>query len=196
MAFLLRFVPYVRMVGLNGSMVTGRVRLQSDIDFFVVIKRGRIFIGRFLVVMVVQLLGLRPNKRTTAGKICLNRFASRSFLKITPENRYHARVFHNLIPLFSTGGCYEQYLESNRWMERFSLPVAENAVIWPDTGILKLWRGLLEKPLNWLGDPLEFWLFRWQSRHLADLAEAAEEQKANSILVVNEREIRFHLVKK
>jgi len=55
----LRFVPFVRMIAVTGTLGMKNCEKDSDIDFFVVLKKGRIFTGRLLVTSLVHILGKR-----------------------------------------------------------------------------------------------------------------------------------------
>lgn len=69
-------LPFVERVSLTGSLAEGRQHRDSDIDFFVKVKHGRLYSTRLLVTTVVQLIGARRHGRAIAGKICLNWFAT------------------------------------------------------------------------------------------------------------------------
>jgi len=69
-------LPFVERVSLTGSLVEGRGHKESDIDFFVQVKPGRIYCTRFIVTTIIQLLGVRRHGEAIAGRICLNWFAT------------------------------------------------------------------------------------------------------------------------
>lgn len=191
-AAILRFVPFVRMIGLNGSMVTGLMTDQSDIDFYIVLKKGRIFSGRVLVTLIVQLLGVRRHGLIVAGRICLNRFSHDQFLTITEENYYHARVFHNLIPLFSRGNCYERYCQANTWMTEWDLPVNKHQVVLKDTPLSWLIRTTLEAVFAIVGGSVENVL---RKRQYQRYAQDVRVKQVGSQVVISDRELRFQLAK-
>ena len=186
-AALLRCVPFVRMVGLNGSMVTGTFRPESDIDLYIVTKDGHLFLGRFLATVVIRLTGLKIRPGKEAGMICANRFAIESFTEITPHDMYHDRVFHNLIPLFAQGASYEKYRRANRWMHdvAFHRPVLRS--------------GGLSRSIQIIGEMLlsarifERLAMQWQQNRVANDPRAHEP---GSTVIISERELRFHIVKK
>lgn len=191
-AAILRFVPFVRMIGLNGSMVTGLMTDQSDIDFFIVLKKGRIFSGRVLVTLLVQLLGVRRHGQMVASRICLNRFSHDQFLTIMEENYYHARVFHNLIPLFSGGDCYQRYCRANAWMASWDLPVRQHQVIIKDTPLSWLIRSTLEAVFAIVGGSVENVLRKKQYQRYA---QDERVRQVGSQVVISDRELRFQLAK-
>jgi hypothetical protein len=188
-SYLLRYVPFVRMVGLNGSMVTGTFRSESDIDVYIVTKDGHLFLGRFLATILIALTGLKIRSGREAGMICSNRFAIESFVDITPHDAYHARVFHNLIPLFDGGGVYAKYCAANQWMSDSEplvvhQPVLRHSVVSRFVQVVGEWL---------LGSPnLEARIQRWQEQRIAQDPRAHAK---GSKVVVSKRELRFHLAK-
>lgn len=121
-ATLLSVVPFVRMIGLNGSMVKGTMREDSDIDFLIISSHGRIWTVRFLVTILTHITGQRRYGDKVAGRICLNRYQSEHFLGIEPHNEYHAETFSSLVPLYDDN-IYKSYQQSNVWMQEFDLEV-------------------------------------------------------------------------
>ena len=119
----LRHVPFVELVGLNGSLATNTATADSDIDFYIVTTPGRLYTARILTIIATHLTGQRRYGTHIAGRICLNRFATRAGVTVTPRNEYHARVFSPLVPLFSLPGVYARYRAANEWMAQEHWPV-------------------------------------------------------------------------
>lgn len=186
----LRYLPFVRMVGLNGSMSTGDWHLDSDIDFYIVLREGRLLYGRVLVTILVQCLGLRRHANLEAGRICLNRYAVTNYLTINPPNYYHARVFSKLIPLYSASGVYRDYLDANCWMNDFGFPIREYQPLLSDNLFQLGFQRLGELLLNLLaGDKFEELFFEWQTKR------SAKDRRitARSRVVISKQELCFHL---
>lgn len=121
-AWLLQLAPFVRMIGLNGSMTRGEMRKESDIDFLIIAKQGRIWTTRFFVTILTHLTGHRRYKNKVAGRICLNRYQTDQFLEIKPHDFYHARTFSSLVPLYDQN-LYPKYQKENKWMEGLNFKV-------------------------------------------------------------------------
>jgi predicted nucleotidyltransferase len=190
LAALLRFVPFVRMVGLNGSMVTGTFTAGSDIDLYIVVKDRHIFLGRFLVTALIQLTGLKIKPGKEAGRFCPNRFAVESYVEITPHDHYHARVFHNLIPLFAEAAVYERYRAANAWMEELDHALPAHRAILRHTCISKRMQRLFE--LVCASPRLEQWVAAWQRARVEQDPRAADPR---SKVIITDEELRFHLAK-
>lgn len=59
-------------IALTGSEATGSATAESDIDLFIQVRPGRLWLTRFWLTLWLELLGLRRNSRRIAGAICLN----------------------------------------------------------------------------------------------------------------------------
>ncbi|HEX9664878.1 MAG TPA: hypothetical protein VGA49_03600, partial [Patescibacteria group bacterium] len=57
---LLAALPFVRMIAVCNSLGYGNASDQSDIDFFIITTPGRIWLVRFLSVLIMKILGWRP----------------------------------------------------------------------------------------------------------------------------------------
>ena len=145
-ARFLSIIPFVRLVGLNGSMATGTMREESDIDFFIVAEPGHLYTARLFVTGALRSLRLTTTNTVTAGKICLNRYATCDNLDITEHNEYHARVFHNLMPLYAQREIGVKYWSVNQWMEKFGFAPVHNPVV--------VGRGFIRGSIQFLGELL------------------------------------------
>jgi len=76
MARLLSNIPFVRQIYLTGSMANKNIKYESDIDFFVQTKKGRIWTVRALIVFLLSMIGEYRIDSNIAGKICPNWYAT------------------------------------------------------------------------------------------------------------------------
>ncbi len=91
--------PYLRLIAISGSLAVGNAKPESDIDFLVVAKHGRIWTCRTFLSLFLQILGKRRHGRKTKDRICLNHFISDNSLKIKLPSLYNAQTYAHLIPL-------------------------------------------------------------------------------------------------
>ncbi len=163
----LKFTPFIRMVGLNGSMMTNRMNKNSDIDFYIVTDANRLYITRTIATIIVHLSGWRRYGQKIRGRVCLNRFATVDALQITPNNNYHARVFSCLLPLVSINNTYEKYLQQNRWMNKTKYKLKHFQNKRTTKGLTTILRGFGELMMaGFLGDKLESILKNWQTKKI------------------------------
>ncbi|MDZ4284368.1 MAG: hypothetical protein U1A28_00910, partial [Patescibacteria group bacterium] len=95
-------VPYVRLVMASGSLGMQHMTSGSDLDVLVVLRHGRIWTGRFLLTILMQLLGVRRHGRAVAGRICLNHYIADRSLHIPFYSLYNAVTYAQLVPVMAT----------------------------------------------------------------------------------------------
>ncbi|MAF81041.1 hypothetical protein CL628_03435 [bacterium] len=117
----LKLVPFVRMIAMSGSLSVGNTGPHSDLDLFVVVQRGRIWLARLLMLLTTQLLGRRRKhwNDEAPDKVCLNHYVTSDALTISSEirNVYTAMLYHHLIPLYGFA-TYVQFQQANaNWVK-------------------------------------------------------------------------------
>ncbi|MDZ4225295.1 MAG: nucleotidyltransferase domain-containing protein [Candidatus Andersenbacteria bacterium] len=126
----LSIMPFVRMVAVSGSLVLGNAKQTSDLDFLVVVKRGRVWLARLGLLAAAQLTGRRRKywHEVAPDKICLNHYLADDSLAISTDirNLYTAVIYHNLV-LLAGWECYDKFQEINgTWIKRFLMYPAES----------------------------------------------------------------------
>jgi hypothetical protein len=116
---ILQVMPFVRYVGLNGSMATLNAHEGSDIDLYIATAKNRLYIGRVFTRAIVLVTGVGRTKNRIANRICLNRYGTVESLAITPHDAYHAEVFSAQMPLYDSGLVHEKYLAANHWWRQY-----------------------------------------------------------------------------
>lgn len=190
-AFYLQLAPFIKMVGLNGSLSRGEAKETSDIDFLIITGKNRIWTCRMFVTFITELSGYRRQGEKIAGMICLNRYQTNDYLTILPKNEYHARVFSQLIPLVDIDDTYEQYIKANTWMEKLNWAVKENRTMILYSRFLSLIRNFQEKCLSgFFGDWLEKVLKYYQKRRI--LKDKRTMTAVEGRIRVSDKELCFH----
>ncbi len=118
-------LPWVKMVAICNSLAYSFTNHQSDIDLFIVTKRGRIWSTRLILTGVLSVLRLRPGE----GKrdpICLSFFVTEdaldlSSLKIGANDPYLTMWLSTLTPVIDCNDILAKLHATNRWI-RPSLP--------------------------------------------------------------------------
>ncbi|HEY5600668.1 MAG TPA: hypothetical protein VIK81_01120 [Patescibacteria group bacterium] len=118
-AGLISKIPSVIMIGLTGALAVGNSDSKDDIDFFIVCQSNTVWLTRFLVTVVLTLLGQRrlPNSKKNKDKICLNMFIDQNSLKFK-QSLYMAHEIAQLKPLFDRG-IYRQIWTKNKWVFKY-----------------------------------------------------------------------------
>lgn len=117
-ASLLAGLPFVRGIALAGSLAQGKARQSSDIDYLILLEPNRLFTARFLVTLLVQILGLRRTGRLIAGRICLNHYQTLRELPVAPHSQEHAEDLAQLVPLVDDQGAFGLFWQANPELSR------------------------------------------------------------------------------
>lgn len=106
--------PFVKGVGISGSLSKNCANDKSDLDFFIVTKANRLWIARSLLYMYYRLT-LSVAKRKM---ICLNYFIDEEALEISEKNFYTAIEMVTLIPVEGVA-TMNSFFEVNKWYRNF-----------------------------------------------------------------------------
>ncbi|KKR47264.1 MAG: hypothetical protein UU22_C0002G0011 [Parcubacteria group bacterium GW2011_GWA2_40_8] len=193
---LLATIPYVRIVFASGSFALGNTDKDSDIDVLIVLKKGRIWTGRFLVTLLLHILRLRRHGKKIKDRICLNHFITDESMKIPFESLYNAHVYANLVPVLALHGAKpEDFFRANEWIKKY-INFDTNAENFISSRTIKSNRLLIAKGsvreiiLNtYLGDLIEKILKQVQEKRILN-NPLSHEPKGH--VVANDNMLAFH----
>lgn len=124
--FISKF-PFVKAVGVSGSLSKGYFDNDSDIDFFVITKPQKLWVCRTLLMLFKKVFLLNSRKY-----FCINYFISTSKLEIEEKNRFTATELKTLIPLQGKE-IFEKFYIENQWIydyfSKFKPDVSEVSTI-------------------------------------------------------------------
>jgi len=98
----LRYIPFVRMIAVTGTLAMKNCEKDSDIDFFVVLEKGRIFTGRLFATAMVHFSGKRRYGKKIENRICLNYFTTTGSLEIQRQDLFAANEYSFIYPVFDS----------------------------------------------------------------------------------------------
>ena len=100
---LARRIPWIQEIYACNSLGFLHARSESDIDLFIVAKRGRIWCARFFAVLLAKLFG-RPSASHTKDVLCLSFFAVEGAhmkkLTLAGDDIYFRNWLATLLPLY------------------------------------------------------------------------------------------------
>lgn len=103
-AHRLTWVPFVQALYACNSLGFLHARPESDIDLFIVARRGRIWSARFFAVLLAKLLFRRPSAEQAKDGLCLSFFAASGAhlqtLTLPGGDVYYDHWLNNLLPLW------------------------------------------------------------------------------------------------
>jgi predicted nucleotidyltransferase len=174
--FLYKF-PYVRAIGLSGSVSKNFADENSDIDYFLITKANRLWIARTLLVLFRK----NPFLKDRHKYYCMNYFVDEADLVIKEKNIYTATELFTLIPLAGNGSL-KKFFEKNSWSHSYfpnrTLPLIREEINFKDPWFKKLPEFLLNNRLgNWLDDYLfKLTTARWQKKEQKKKVNARGER--------------------
>ncbi|WP_276132995.1 nucleotidyltransferase domain-containing protein [Polluticoccus soli] len=111
-AIISRF-PFVKAVCISGSLSKGYADDRSDIDFFIITEKNRLWICRSLLHIFKKFTFLN----NTQHSYCMNYFLDESKPCLEEQNRFTGTEIVTLIPLYDEG-VFASFIEANNnWVE-------------------------------------------------------------------------------
>ncbi|MFA6005973.1 MAG: hypothetical protein WC775_05850 [Patescibacteria group bacterium] len=115
-------LPWVKFIGISGSVAAMNAEEKDDIDLFVITSKNRLWTARFFLTVISILMGKRRgrNDQQFKDKLCFNLFFTEDSLSIS-KNKQNIYVGHEVLQVMSVvdkEGTYRKFLEANRWVER------------------------------------------------------------------------------
>lgn len=118
LAGILACVPYLRMLGATGSLAMKNGSRESDWDMFVVLRSGKIWIGRTVLTGFLHLIGKRRHGNKIQDRACLNYFVTDDNLEIGTKDLFSAHEYRFFIPLLNFT-LFQIFELKNRWMREY-----------------------------------------------------------------------------
>jgi len=124
MAKIFKFIPWIKMIAIGNIIGSENLKDESDIDFFIVTEKNRIWISRLFSVLIIKMLNLRPQENNNRDKICLSFFISENDLdlkKFMLKNKDSYFIFWlaGLFPIYDAYHIYKKLIKENNWIFDF-----------------------------------------------------------------------------
>ncbi|MBI5934885.1 MAG: hypothetical protein HY867_14365 [Chloroflexi bacterium] len=171
-------LPFVRMVGLTGSLATLNLSKNPDLDFMLVASRERVWTARALSLLVGRWARLLGNT------LCPNLIISETALEWPLRDLYSARELCQMIPVAGMD-VYHRLRVANSWTSEF-LPnaIEPPVIVLPEVALLEVsqtsevWGARLLR--GKLGDRLELWEMNRKVARLSSQPGFGEETVFNA----------------
>jgi hypothetical protein len=108
-AKLIGSFPFVRGVGISGSLSKGYMDESGDVDFFIITEPERLWIARTLLILYKKIFLLNSRKY-----FCINYFIDTNHLEIPDKNIFTATEILTLIPAYNQH-LFNSFNEKNSW---------------------------------------------------------------------------------
>lgn len=194
-------VPFVKAVFVCNTLGYGVVEENSDIDVFIVVKKGRLFIARALATLYLSFVRMRRTKKRIKNKICLSFYIADDNLNLAKtaiENDiYLIYWLDTLIPVYDPQNFYQSITNSNQWVNKYLINGLNNYSsnnLWKveDGKKIKIIKNFLEKVwVGTYGDIIE--------KQAKEMQLAKMKMNLNSLqneddtrVVVSDEMLKFH----
>lgn len=120
-AGVIGFISSVRLVGITGALSMQNTPQDDDVDLVVVTVNGTMWVTRFLVTLLISIMGKRrlPQQQQVGDKICLNMYIDESALDMRPHDLFIAHEVAQMVPVVDKGETYQKFMTANVWVKKF-----------------------------------------------------------------------------
>lgn len=120
----IRSVPFLRAIFVCNSVGEEQALKDSDIDFFIVTEKKRIWIVRLFVTFILTIFGLRRARSRIKNKICLSFYVTEENLDLSPwrvaeDDIHFAYWLNQMVPIYDKNDNYKKFLEANKWTKKY-----------------------------------------------------------------------------
>lgn len=115
----LELVPFIRFIGVSGSLAINNTKENSDIDLLIISKQNRIWTCRTITTLITQVLGKRRHSDFTKDRLCLNHYLTEKSLKIKYQSLYNAQTYAHLTPIWQEDKIYSKFQRQNKWIKNY-----------------------------------------------------------------------------
>ncbi|MFB6226580.1 MAG: hypothetical protein ABEJ02_04480 [Candidatus Paceibacteria bacterium] len=163
----LTWIPFLKAVFICNTLASKTVDEDSDIDFFIIAQKDRVWLVRFFANLILKLFRLRVGEDKYADNICLSFFSSAdkldfSNITIDQPDVYLAYWIKQLYPLYDPDNFYKKMSQANGWVDEY-LPNHSDS------------KSIIEKDrveLSWFADKIKSVLAAMWSTSYGDLLES------------------------
>ncbi len=133
-ANILSNIPTIQFIGISGSLAAKNAERDDDIDFFIIASKKTLWISRFLMLILLEFLGVRrkKNQHNESNTVCINMMIDENSC-VFPKNRqdvYTAHELAQLYPLVDKKHIYRKLLQENAWIYAFMPNVKEKRLFY------------------------------------------------------------------
>lgn len=130
----LYWFPYVRGIGISGSLSKNFAAKDADIDFFIITQSNRLWIARTFMHIFKKFTFL-------AGKqhwFCMNYYVDEHALQIHEQNIFTATEVITLVPVHGNG-VMTNFFKANHWVKNYfpNQPLKTGSPVKPKEALIK-----------------------------------------------------------
>jgi predicted nucleotidyltransferase len=170
--FLYRF-PFVRGIGISGSLSKNFADEKSDIDFFVITRANRLWLARTFMHLYKKLTFITGRQHW----YCMNYYVDEEALQINEKNVFTATELITLMPVCGNGAL-DKFFHVNEWARSYYPNYEGKPPVFKEPGAGHRLKRLIEILFsNRLGDRLDDYFMkttarRWRQKEEKSLLNA------------------------
>lgn len=192
----IQLAPYARGVFASGSLAMSNTDEKSDFDVLMIVKPGRLYTARLLLLSLTSLLRSRRRwfDKTAPDKFCFNHYLVEDQLHIRHHSIFNAQSYAHLIPVLAPRDLFDKFYYENKWINKFLFnfrPADEylRRSIKKNHFFIAIAR-ILEFILNSkIGDLFEYLAKKYQHNRIKNNPVT---YSGGGRIVFNDRELEFH----
>lgn len=194
-----RYLPFIKMIAICNTLAYSNTSEDSDIDFFVIAQKDKIWVVRFLTIVCVHILGLRPTSKNSRDAFCFSFFISEQVLDIQNIMLHQNDIYTpywvaQLLPVFERDQTYQNFFQSNTWIQKYLPNVFPNKFTKEVTP--HFLSELVSKILAFIFSPIFFgkWFELLYRRIQTNIISRNLKEMINvdTRVIVNEYMLKFH----
>lgn len=111
-------IPWIKLIGVTGSVAAFNAEENADIDFFIIAEKNRLWLVRLFTVILLKLIGRYRTNDSPNGKICPNIYVDEQNLS-WPKNKRNLFIAQEIImmhPLLNRENTYFKFIKANQWV--------------------------------------------------------------------------------
>lgn len=120
---ILRFFPFIKLIGISGGLAVKNADENDDIDLFIIAESGYLWITRFICVLLLDILRVRrkPYSSRPNNLLCLNMFIDefRMMISLPERDIFSAHEVMQMYPLWSRNNTFQKFLSLNLWVKKY-----------------------------------------------------------------------------
>lgn len=193
--WLFSICPFVELVAVCNSLPLEDVNENSDIDLFIVVKKGKLFTARFFLTLLTQVFGVRRHGKKVKKRFCLSFYITDEHLNFEPLAQqpfdiYLAYWIKTIEPISGDLQIYENFLKANaEWLKTYFVSESRprRRFFKKRTEKQETWKARLER---WFG--ADEWEKRFQTNQWNRIQEKYQNLHEKSGTVLSENMLKFH----
>ncbi|MBT4350001.1 hypothetical protein HOD19_04500 [bacterium] len=194
-----KYLPFIKMIAICNTLAYSNTGEESDIDFFIITAKNKIWLVRFFTILLVYIFGMRPTYEDSKDAFCLSFFISEDNLDIRRIMMHNNDIYspywiRQLLPVYNVDNTYNDFLAANQWTEQHLPNAYANQFVKEVKS--NIWSRFIAKALGFILHPPLFGRFfnatyrRIQSKIISRNLQTLIN--VDTRVIVNDQMLKFH----